>query len=105
MALAGKGALVVGLVIAVVGGVGLDMAWFGWVLAVLGLIVGYVNVSDDESHSFLVAAIALILAAGAIGEIPVVGGYADAIIANLVVLLGGAVLVVALKGLFATAKD
>ena len=105
MALAGKGALVVGLVIAVVGGLGLDMAWFGWVLAALGLIVGYVNVSDEESHSFLVAAIALILAAGAIGAIPVVGGYADAIIANLVVLLGGAVLVVALKGLFATAKD
>ena len=105
MALAGKAALVAGLVIAVVGGLGLEMAWFGWVLAVLGLIVGYVNVSDDESHSFLVAAIALILAAGAIGAIPVVGGYADAIIANLVVFLGGAVLVVSLKGLLATTKD
>ena len=105
MALAGKAALVVGLVIAVVGGLGFEMAWFGWVLAALGLIVGYVNVSDEESHSFLVAAIALILAAGAIGAIPVVGAYADAIIANLVVLLGGAVLVVSLKGLFATTSD
>ena len=105
MAQAGKAALVVGLVIAVVGGVGFEMAWFGWVLAVLGLIVGYVNVSDDESHSFLVASIALILAAGALGMVPLIGGYVDAIIANLVVLLGGAVLVVSLKGLLAATKD
>lgn len=105
MALVGKGSLVVGLVIAVIGGVGLAQAWFGWVLAVLGVIVGLLNVSDDESQSFLIASIALIAAASALGAIPFIGGIADEIIANLVLLLGGAVLVVSLKGLFAVTKD
>ncbi len=105
MALVGKGSLVVGLVIAVVGGVGLEQAWFGWVLAVLGLIVGLLNISDDESQTFLIAAIALIAAANALGAIPVIGGMATDIVTNLVVLLGGAVLVVSLKNLFGVAKD
>lgn len=105
MAQVGKGSLVVGLVIAVVGGVGLEQAWFGWVLAVLGLVVGLLNVSDDESQTFLIAAIALIAAANALGAIPVVGGVATDIITNLVVLLGGAVLVVSLKNLVGVTKD
>ena len=105
MALVGKGALVVGLAIAVLGGVGLEQVWFGWVLAVLGLVVGFLNVSDGESQAFLIAAIALIAAAGALGAIPYIGEIANGVIANLVLLLGGAVLVVSLKGLFAATKD
>ena len=55
MALVGKCAFVVGLVIAVAGGLGFEQAWFGWVLAVLGLIVGFLNVNDKESQTFLLA--------------------------------------------------
>ncbi len=105
MALVGKGSVVVGLVIAVVGGLGIEQVWFGWVLAVLGLIVGFLNVSDDESHTFLVAAIALILAADALAGVPAVGAVVTQIIANLVMLLGGAVLVVTGKSLYAAVKD
>ncbi len=105
MALVGKGSVAVGLVIAVVGGLGIEQAWFGWALAVLGLIVGYFNVTDDESHTFLVAAIALILAAEALSGIPAVGSVLTDIIANLVMLLGGAVVVVTGKSLFAVMKD
>ena len=105
MALVGKGSVAVGLVIAVVAGLGIEQAWFGWVLAVLGLIVGYLNVADDESHTFLVAAIALILAAEALAGIPAVGPVLTQIIANLVMLLGGAVVVVTGKSLFAVVKD
>ena len=57
MALVGKYAFLVGLVIAVAGGVGFEQAWFGWVLAVLGLVVGFLNISDKESQTFLLAAI------------------------------------------------
>ena len=49
----GKCAFVVGLVIAVAGGLGFEQAWFGWVLAVLGLIVGFLNINDKESQTFL----------------------------------------------------
>ena len=86
------------------GGVGFEQAWFGWVLAVLGLIVGFLNVSDKESQAFLLAAIALIVATSAVGAIPYIGEVATQIIANLVIFLGGAVLVVAVKSLFTVAE-
>ena len=62
------------------------------------------NISDRESQTFLLAAIALIVAANAIGEIPYIGELVTRIIANLVIFLGGAVLVVAVKSLFAVAR-
>ena len=105
MGLVGKFSFIVGLVIAVAGSLGFEQAWFGWVLAVLGLIVGFLNVSNKESQTFLLAAIALIVAANAVGAIPYVGEGTTRIIANLVLFLGGAVLVVAVKSLFAVARD
>ena len=105
MALVGKVSFVVGLVIAVAGGLGFEQTWFGWALAVLGLIVGFLNISNKESQTFLLAAIALIVAANAVGAIPYVGEGTTRIIANLVLFLGGAVLVVAVKSLFAVARD
>ena len=105
MALVGKYAFLVGLVIAVAGGLGFEQAWFGWALAVLGLVVGFLNISDKESQTFLLAAIALIVATSAVGAIPYIGEGMTRIIANLVLFLGGAVLVVAVKSLFAVARD
>ena len=63
MVLLGKCSFIVGLVIAVAGSLGFEQAWFGWILAVLGLIVGFLNVSNKESQTFLLAAIALIVSA------------------------------------------
>ena len=77
MALVGKYAFLVGLVIAVAGGVGFEQAWFGWVIAVLGLVVGFLNISDKESQTFLLAAIALIVATSAVGAIPLHRGGDD----------------------------
>ena len=105
MVLLGKCSFIFGLVIAVAGGLGFEQAWFGWILAVLGLIVGFLNVSDKESQTFLLAAIALIVSASAVGAIPYIGESMTRIIANLVLFLGGAVLVVAVKSLFAVARD
>ena len=53
----------------------------------------------------LLAAIALIVAVNAVGAIPYIGELVTRIIANLVLFLGGAVLVVAVKSLFAVARD
>ena len=105
MVLLGKCSFIVGLVIAVAGGLGFEQAWFGWILAVLGLIVGFLNVSNKESQTFLLAAIALIVSANAVGAIPYIGESMTRIIANLVLFLGGAVLVVTVKSLFAVARD
>ncbi len=105
MAQVGKWAFIVGLVIAVVGGLGFSQPWFWWVLAVLGLIVGFLNIGAGEVHGFLLASIALIVTANALGGLPFVGGYATNIIANLIAFLSAAVLVVSMKSLFAVARD
>lgn len=105
MAQVGKWAFILGLVIAVVAGLGFTQSWVGWVLALLGLIVGFLNIGDEETKSFLLASIALIVAANAVASLPWIGGYATNIIANIIAFLSAAVLVVALKSLFATAKD
>ena len=105
MALLGRWAFVVGLIIAIVGGLGFSEAWFAWLLALLGLIVGFLNVTDKESTRFLLAAVALIVAASAWSLLPYVGGYLSAILNNIVAFIGAATLVVAMKALFETARD
>ncbi len=74
-------------------------------LAVLGLVVGFLNVAEKEVQNFLLAAIGLIMSASAIAVLPFVGGMLTDILGYLVVFIAPAVLVVAVKGLLATAKD
>ncbi len=105
MAQLGKWAFIVGLVIAIIGGLGFGQAWFVWLLALLGIVVGFLNVTDKECTKFLLAAIGLIVAAAAWSSLPYVGGYLSAILNNIVAFIGAAVLVVALKVLFETAQD
>ncbi len=105
MAQLGKWAFTVGLVVAIVGGIGFGQTWFSWLLVLLGLVVGFLNITDRESQKFLLAAIGLIVAATAWSLLPYVGGYLSAILNNVVAFIGAAVVVVALKVLFQTAQD
>lgn len=105
MAIVGKIAFIIGLVIAVVAGFGFTQEWFPWVLAVLGLIVGFLNVGEEETKTFLLAAIGLLLSATAIATIPFVGETATHILNNLKAFIAAAVLIVALRALFATARS
>jgi hypothetical protein len=101
----GRYAFIAGLVIAFLAALLTHVSWFYWVLAVLGLVVGFLNVTGEETRGFLLAAIGLILSATSIQVIPFVGEVATYIAGNLVAFIAPAVLVVALKVLFETAKD
>lgn len=101
----GRWAFIAGLVIAIIAGLGFNQPWVAWVLALLGVIVGFLNISGAETQGFLLAAIGLIVAANAVGSLPFIGGYATSIIAYLIAFIGAAVVVVALKSLFATARS
>ena len=101
----GSLALIVGLIIAVLAAFGVTADWLPWVVAVLGLIIGLLNISGAESQRFLLAAIGLMLTATAVIELPYVGDIVTAIVTNIVVLLAPAVLVVALRSLFETARN
>lgn len=83
------------------------------VLVLLGIVIGILNVTNDEAISFLIASIALVVLMG-----PFLGSLNQTIITSptvmtalgkfftyLVVLLVPAAIVVALKTLFITAKD
>jgi len=67
--------------------------------------VGFLNVTAEETKGFLIAAIALILSASSVQGIPLVGATVTNVMNNIVAFIAAAVLVVALKSLFETAKD
>ena len=101
----GKWAFIVGIVICVVAGLVVAEAWMFWVLAVLGLVVGFMNITGEETKTFLLAAIGLMLSASSIMGIPLIGVAVTAVLANVVAFMAAAVLIVALKSLFEVAKD
>lgn len=100
----GKYAFIAGLALAILAGFW-QQPWMWWLLAILGLIVGFLNVGAGETRSFLLAAIGLILSASSIQQLPYVGDTLTGILGNVVVFISPAVLIVALKSLFETAKD
>lgn len=105
MAMVGKVAFIIGLIIAVVAGFGFTQDWFPWVLAVLGLIVGLLNVGEKEANRFLLASIGLLLSATAIQSVPFIGLTGTRIMGYLAIFIAAAVLIVALQALFQTARD
>jgi len=99
----GKWAFIIGLVIAVLAAF-IDFSWVPWVLAILGLIVGFMNVGEGETQQFLLAAIGLLLSATAVQSVPFVGETGTAILGNVSAFISAAILIVALRSLFATAR-
>jgi hypothetical protein len=105
MATIGKWAFIAGLVVAVLAGLFFQPGWAIWVLAILGVIVGLLNVTAEETRGFLLASIALTLSATALNTLPVVGTVLSYILPFVVAFVAGATIVVALKELFQTARS
>lgn len=101
----GKWAFIVGLVIAVLAGLFFQPAWAIWVLAILGVIVGLLNITAEDTRGFLLAAIALTLSATALNTMPVLGTAFSLVLPFVVAFVAGATIVVALKELFQTARS
>lgn len=101
----GKWAFIIGLVVCVLAGLFLQPDWAIWVLAILGVIVGLLNVTAGETRGFLLAAIALTLSATALDTLPVVGTALRLILPFVVTFVSGAMIVVALKELFQAARS
>jgi len=101
----GKWAFIIGLVIAVLAGLFYQPDWAIWVLAILGVIVGILNVTAEDTRGFLLAAIALTLSATALNSLPVVGTAFSLVLPFVVAFVAGATIVIALKELFQSARD
>ena len=103
----GGWAFVIGIVLAILIGIGVDMTnSIVAVLAVLGIIIGLLNITDKEVQPFMLASIAVLLASYMGGDVlsmvPMIklGNALQAIMAMVV----PAIIIVALKEVFEIAK-
>lgn len=105
----GSYAFLIGVGIAILGGLFSSVVSAGTltlVLVILGLVVGFINITDREIQSFLIASIALIATSNAdLNTIPAVGEYLTAIVDNITAFVAPAALVVALKAIKGMAES
>ena len=90
---------ILGIIIAFVAGIGFEHPWLPVGLAVFGIFVGLVNVVDVDTSKFLITGIALEVSASAFREFSFIG----AAMSDVMIFVGGALLVVAMRVLFSTA--
>jgi hypothetical protein len=93
------------LVITVLAGVFFQPIWAIWVLATLGVIVGLLNVTVEDTRGFLLAAIALTLSATTLNTLPIVGTAFSFVLPFVEAFVAGPTIVVALKELLQTARS
>jgi hypothetical protein len=103
----GKWAFIIGLIVALIGGfvsTQLSGTWAA-VLVILGIVVGFLNVTEKEVSGFLLAAVALIVAGTSnMGVIPAIGANLEAVLGNIVMFVAPAAVVVGIKAVWGTAK-
>ena len=108
----GEWAFVIGVILAILFGF-IPSQYEGMatlVLVVLGLVVGFLNVSEKESTPFLVAAAALMITGSAGSTLslippPVLGSFLQSAVGKIGVFVVPAAIVVALKSIQSLAKD
>lgn len=109
IALIGPAAFYIGLIIALVAAFMSPSDWLFVVLAVLGVIVGLLNITARESSPFLLATIAFVVTVlGMRMMIPLTGVSIPAeltqLAANITTLVGAAALIIALRAIYEAAK-
>lgn len=90
---------VLGILFAFVAGLGFEHPWLPVGLAVFGIFVGLVNIVDVDTTKFLVTGIALEVSASAFRQFTFIG----AAMSDVMIFVGGALLVVAMRVLFKSA--
>ena len=106
----GNYSFIIGVIIAIVLGVvslGAATPWLASLLVVLGLIVGFLNVTGKETREFLLVAAVLIIAASVgtgagayLREVTIIGDYLAGIFGQLLAFIVPATIVVALKDIW-----
>ena len=104
----GKWAFIIGLILAIIAGLiqGIyQIPSLMLILVILGLIVGFLNIAEEDTVKLLVAIIALMGIGGlTISVIPVINTYLGAILTNILVFASGSGLIIAIKAVIETAK-
>lgn len=108
----GSWAFTIGVIVALL--LGILSSWFSasaqqWLaiaLVVIGIIVGLLNVTGDETHQFLITAAILVFVSGSgAGALSLVWMPLASAFQYLMILFVPATIVVAIKAVFALARD
>ena len=87
---------ILGIVFAFAAGIGFEHQWLPVSLAVFGVFVGLVNMNEVDTNRFLITGIALEVSASAFKQFSFIG----AAMSDVMIFVGGALLVVAMRVLF-----
>jgi len=95
----GHWAFLIGVFLAVIAGFlpQLQTSMVSWVLILLGLVVGFLNITARETQEFLIAAVAVLVSASAAGNVVNLSYSLSVVLANVVTFVFPAALLVALK--------
>lgn len=102
-------AFIVGIIVALVAALlGLNATW-AWVLIILGLVVGLVNIGDDEVNGYLMAALVFIVSAGTLNSLEFIQAAANGMLSNflqaVVLFVAPGAAITALRALYEVAKS
>jgi len=103
--LLGSWAFLVGVILAILFMFLAVTSWLPWLLVVLGLIIGLLNITDKEVQPFLMAGLILVLVSYFGGETLGTITYLGRLMDNLLMLFVPATIVVALKSVFVLARN
>ena len=101
----GPWAFYLGLLLAVVLAFFPYLSWANYLLAVLGLLVGLLNISPKESTPFLLASLAWMFAGNYLAGVFALVPFVPDFLGNVVTFVGPAAAVVALMALYYVTKD
>ncbi|MFH2020872.1 MAG: hypothetical protein ABIJ34_05630 [archaeon] len=113
LSMIGPWAFVIGLVIAVIAAYTKQVFWM---LSVLGLIVGLMNISERELSTYLLASLTFLLSANTLSItltrlieyvpfIKMIMIYVDPLMANITLFVAPGAAIVALRALYGVSKD
>jgi len=95
----GQVLFILGILFAFVAGIGFEHPWLPVGLAAFGIFVGMVNMANVDTSKFLITGIALEVSASAFRQFSFIG----AAMSDVMIFVGGALLVVAMRTLFRSA--
>jgi hypothetical protein len=107
LAMIGFWAFIVGLILAVIFGIFAPQTeWVIIVLVILGLIVGFLNITAKEITLFLVATIALIVVGNVFAPLTIlgIGKFLGGILSLVATLMAPAAIIAAVKALWSVGK-
>ena len=101
----GRWSFLAGVLLAVVFSFFTAGTWLPWLLVVLGLVVGLLNIDEKEVGAFLTAGTVLVLMGYLGGQTLESVAYLSGMLSNLLTLFVPATIVVAVKSVLTLAKD